>query len=286
MRRAVSCGWAVVFLLLASNAGAQEVYNNSVRYTRGQSVQPVFEGWSRNPDGTFAMWFGYLNRNHEERLHVTVGPDNGFNGEDMGQPEFFETRRQQFAFKIDVPANFPKDRDLVWTLKANGVTLKAFGCLWPVWEIDQNTISANRGSRTAVDFDEPPNEAPSFVDAPRKQSAEVGKSLTLSVSVADDGNPKPKTDRGARVAGIKTTGANAELPLNQSLRVSWLQWRGPGIVTFDPKVARVADGKATSKAMFDKPGTYVLRGYAEDASMHTPHDIMVTVTAAPTAQQQ
>ncbi len=285
MRRAVTCGWAVVFLLLASNAGAQEVYNNSVRYTRGQSVQPVFEGWSRNPDGTFAIWFGYLNRNHEEKLHVAVGADNGFNGEDMGQPEFFETRRQQFAFKVDVPANFPKDRDLVWTIKANGVTLKAFGCLWPVWEIDQNTISANRGSRTAVDFDEPPNAAPSFVNAPKATTAEVGKPLTLVVSVADDGNPKPRTDRGARVAGIKTSGA-AEPPLNQSLRVSWLQWRGPGVVRFDPKTARVIDGKATATAVFDTPGTYVLRGYAEDASIHTPHDITVTVVAAPTAPQQ
>jgi hypothetical protein len=290
MRRAVSAGWAVLFLLLASSTlrlGAQEVYNNSVRYTKGQSVQPVFEGWSRNPDGTFAMWFGYLNRNHEEKLHVAAGPDNGFGGEDMGQPEFFDTRRQQFAFKIDVPANFPKDRDLVWTLKANGVTLKAFGCLWPVWEIDQNTISANRGSRTAVDFDQPPNAAPAFVNAPKSQTAEVGKPLTLSVSVADDGNPKPRTDRGARVPGIKPPGASAaEPPLNQSLRVSWLQWRGPGVVTFAPRTSRVTDGKATSTAVFDKPGVYVLRGYAEDASMHTPHDVTVTVVAAPAAPQQ
>ena len=89
-------------------AGAQDVYSNSVRYARGQSVQPVFEGWSRNPDGSFAMWFGYLNRNYEERLNIPVGPDNGFNGEDMGQPEFFEPRRQQFAFKVDVPATFPE----------------------------------------------------------------------------------------------------------------------------------------------------------------------------------
>ncbi len=288
MRRALPGGWVVVcFLLLASSAGAQEVYSNSVRYSRGQSVQPVFEGWSRNPDGTFAMWFGYLNRNHEERVTVVAGPDNGFNGEDMGQPEFFETRRQQFAFKIDVPANFPKDRDLVWILKANGVTLKAFGCLWPVWEIDQHTISANRGSRTAVDFDEPPNEPPKFVDAPRSQIAEVGKPLTLSVSVADDGNPKPRTDRGARVAGIKMAGtAAAERPLNQSLRVSWLQWRGPGLVKFEPRVARVTDGRASATAVFDKPGTYVLRGYAEDASMHTPHDITVTVAASPAPPQR
>ncbi len=285
MHRLMSGGLAVVFLLVATAAAAQDVYNNSVRYSRGQSVQPVFEGWSRNPDGSFAMWFGYLNRNHEEKLHVAAGPDNGFNGEDMGQPEFFDIRRQQFAFKVDVPASFPKDRDLVWTIKANGVTLKAYGCLWPVWEIDQNTISANRGSRTAVDFDEPPNEAPTFVNAPNTQTAEVGKPLTLSVSVADDGNPKPRTDRGARVAGIKTGGA-AERPLNQSLRVSWLQWRGPGVVKFDPKTVRVADGKATATAVFDKPGTYVLRGYAEDASMHTPHDITVTVAPAPAAPQQ
>jgi hypothetical protein len=261
--------------------GTQEVYVNSVRYLRGQSVQPVFEGWSRNPDGSFDMWFGYLNRNHEERLNIAVGADNGFNGEDMGQPEFFETRRQQFAFKVNVPAAFPRDRDLVWTVKANGVTLKAYGSLWPVWEIDHNTISANRGSRTAVDFDEPPNAAPRVVNPPPPQTATAGAPFTLTLSVEDDGNPKPRADRGARVAGIKS-GPAQELPLNQALRVSWLQWRGPGIASFDPRTARVVEGKASTKVAFDKPGRYVLRAFAEDASIHTPHDVVVTVAAGPT----
>lgn len=258
-------------------AGAQDVYSNSVRYARGQSIQPVFEGWSRNPDGTIAMWFGYLNRNYEERLSVAVGPDNGFDGEDMGQTEIFEPRRSRFAFKVDVPGNFPVDKDLVWTLKANGVTLKAFGSVWPVWELDQNTISANRGSRTAIDFDEPPNAAPRVVNPPPRQTVEAGKPLTVTLTVEDDGNPMPRTDRGARVAGIK--GPPAERPLNQSLRVSWVQWRGPGMATFAPKVVRVVDGKATTTVTFDKPGAYVLRGYAEDASIHTPHDVRVTVVA-------
>ena len=283
---------AAVLLLVApgrarsEQATTQEVFANTVKYSTGQSVQPVFEGWSRNPDGSFAMWFGYLNRNYEERLHIAAGADNGFNGEDMGQPEFFETRRQQFAFKVDVPATFPKDKDLVWTIKANGVTLKAFGCLWPVWEIDANTISANRGSRTAIDFDEPPNAAPQVVDSPPPQTIEAGKKLSITLSVVDDGNPKPRTDRGARVAGIKTPASTPEeRPLNQSLRVSWLQWRGPGIATFDPRVVRVADGKATTSVSFDKPGNYVLRAFAEDASIHTPHDVRVTVVAAkPTSQ--
>jgi hypothetical protein len=90
-------------------------------------------------------------------------------------------------------------------------------------------------------------------------------------------------DRGASVAGIKPR--PAERPLNDSLRVSWVQWRGPGIATFDPRVVRVVDGKATTKITFDKPGSYVLRAFAEDASIHTPHDVSVTVVAASSAQQ-
>ena len=261
----------------AGASTTQDLYANSVRYTRGQSIQPVYEGWSRNPDGTIAFWFGYLNRNYEEVLNIPVGQDNGFSGEDMGQAEVFEPRRSRFAFKVDVPGNFPKDRDLVWTLKANGVALKAYASAWPVWELDQNTISANRGSRTAIDFDEPPNEAPRVVDAPPPQTVMAGKALPLTLSVVDDGNPMPRADRGARVAGIKPP--PAERPLNESLRVSWVQWRGPGIAKFAPKVARVIDGKATTTIVFDKPGRYVLRAYAEDASIHTPHDVTVTVVA-------
>ena len=259
----------------AGTQTADGIYSNSVRYASGQSVQPVFEGWEKNPDGTYSMWFGYLNHNYEQRLNVPVGPNNGFNGEDMGQSEVFEPRRSRFAFKVVVPANFPKDRDLVWTVTANGVTQKAYGSLWPVWQVDQSTISANRGSRTAIDFDEPPNAAPKVVNPPPRQSAEVGKPFELTLEVEDDGNPRPRVDRGASVAGLK--GRPAERPLNDSLRVSWVQWRGPGLASFEPKVVRVAEGKATTKISFDKPGTYVLRAYAEDASIHTPHDVTVAV---------
>ncbi len=52
-----------------------------------------------------------------------------------------------------------------------------------------------------------------------------------------------------------------------------------------PRVVRVADGKATTNVTFDKPGIYVLRAYAEDASIHTPHDVKVTVVA-PTNQNE
>ena len=44
-------------------------------------------------------------------------------------------------------------------------------------------------------------------------------------------------------------------------------------------------GKAATSVTFDKPGRYVLRAYAEDASIHTAQDVQVTVVAAGTSQQ-
>jgi hypothetical protein len=144
-----------------------------------------------------------------------------------------------------------------------------------VWQVDQSTISANRGSRTAIDFDEPANAAPRVVNPPAKQAATVDTPFELTLQVEDDGYPRPRVNRGASVAGQKPK--PVERPLNDSLRVSWVQWRGPGVAKFEPRVIRVVDGKATTRVTFDKPGSYVLRAYAEDASIHTPQDISVTV---------
>src|SRR6202521_3017343 len=88
-----------------------------IRYSSGQNVAPVFEGWERNPDGSFNMVFGYMNRNYEETVDVPIGPDNNIEpgGPDQGQPTHFLIRRRQFAFRVKVPKDFG-DKDLVWTL--------------------------------------------------------------------------------------------------------------------------------------------------------------------------
>src|SRR6185369_3277825 len=99
-------------LLLASPLGAQ------TRYAKGQDVVPAFEGWERNPDGSFNMVFGYMNRNYEEEIDLPVGPDNMIEPgpADQGQPTHFYVRRQQFVFKVRVPKDWGK-KDLVWTLR-------------------------------------------------------------------------------------------------------------------------------------------------------------------------
>jgi hypothetical protein len=47
-----------------------------VRHASGQGVAPVYEGFDINADGSFNMWFGYMNRNYEEAVDLPVGAAN------------------------------------------------------------------------------------------------------------------------------------------------------------------------------------------------------------------
>src|SRR5262245_33312092 len=64
------------------------------KFNSGQGLQPIFEGWAYNPDGSLSMYFGYLNRNYMENLVVPIGTDNKFEpgSSDRGQPTVFGTR--------------------------------------------------------------------------------------------------------------------------------------------------------------------------------------------------
>src|SRR5262249_34655912 len=85
-------------------------------FATGQDLQPVYEGWEHNADGTFSMVFGYLNRNYDEELDVPIGPNNTIEpGGDRGQPTHFFNRRQQFMFKVKVPKDWG-EKDLVWSV--------------------------------------------------------------------------------------------------------------------------------------------------------------------------
>lgn len=283
--------------VLAASARGQEVASSELKFNSGQSVQPAYEGWTRNPDGSRSMWFGYLNRNWEETPDIPVGANNGFGGgsEDLGQPTHFLPRRQAFVFKVDVPADWPADRDLVWTVTANGVTLKAFGSLWPVWEIDEQTMSANNGGRTARTFGEPVNLAPAIVSQLPAQKAVVGQPLTLVLPVKDDGLPTPEIRaRGTGGPRGRGTPPNAAPPdpfaqaARGQFRVKWVQYRGAGNARITPEESAVlgtdgrptlTEGQSSAKVTFDRPGTYTLRAYAMDGDAYfATQDVVVTVT--------
>ena len=125
MTKSALCFIAVMLCAgIPGPARAQDVSMSEIKFNKGQSLQPAFEGWMKNQDGSYSLWFGYLNRNYEETPDIPIGPNNGFGagGEDLGQPTHFLPRRQPWVFKVTVPADWPKDKDVVWTVTVNGST--------------------------------------------------------------------------------------------------------------------------------------------------------------------
>jgi len=291
--RAIAALAALAIATGVSSNAQQGEFTNNFKYNSGQSVQPVFEGWSRVPDGTFNLHFGYLNRNWVERPHIPVGPENQIEpgGPDRGQPTYFYNRTQRNLFTVNVPADWGRNREVVWTLTVNGKTERAVGWLQTEWEIDP-VGGAQQGGNTDADYVE--NLPPAIAIAP-VGPAQTGTAVTLTTTVTDDGLPiprgRPKPAVGQETPPTLRGGGNA--PVNvpavaappaperpQGLSVSWIVWRGPADAGFDPAYSVPADGRATTSVRFARAGDYVLRAVANDGSKVGVALVPVAVTAA------
>jgi hypothetical protein len=301
--RSLKCAFIALLLVwIAASTPARA----QTHYATGQNVVPVFEGWERNPDGSFNMVFGYMNRNYEESIDLPVGADNVIEpgAPDQGQPSHFYPRRQQFVFKVHVPKDWGK-KDLVWTLKANGKTEKAYASLLPFWELGLFVYQENRGNLADITDKPEPNDPPSIkMQGSSQLTVSVGETIPLVADVTDDGHPTPRRRPGGAqpavrrdsdgavitptgTAGPGGSGPRRENPLTQAvvrldpgvtLGVTWVVYRGSAEgVKFEPQRVAVANGKTSSTVSFARPGAYVVRGYADDGMLVTPVDVTVTV---------
>lgn len=262
LRRARSPAALVLFALgVAAAAGAQTRFV----YSSGQTLEPAYEGWTGNADGSFTLYFGYMNSNWLQEFDVPVGPDNRFEpGEpDRGQPTHFFPRRNPFLFTVQVPKEF-RGQELVWTLTANGQTRKAYASLKTDYEIDKHVISTEIGGDNgsladALRTNEPPELT---VQGGSTRAAKVGQPFTLVATAGDpdnlparrDGKPQPGVKRphvpSASVAprpdpiptGAPNSAAIVYRPpmaivssSGPGLRLSWIVYRGKATtVTFKP----------------------------------------------------
>jgi len=308
VRRVTTCVrplvWAGILVALSSAAqgvNAQDELAFTLKYSSGQDVQPIFEGWSRNADGSFAMHFGYLNRNFVEELNVPIGPDNSVEpgGPDRGQPTYFYTRVNRNLFSVTVPNDWGS-KELVWTVTVRGKTQRAIAWLQPEWEIDP-VRGASGGGRT----EESARNTPPRMAIDAAPSIVLSEPVRLSATASDDGLPKAgpgtrkpavgqetppilqgPTDAPVNVPALSTDAAGGrsnERP--QGLTVSWIVWRGPARVTFDPRVAAVNEGKAIVTASFTQPGTYVLRARANDGLLSAYQFVTVTPNSPRSSSQ-
>lgn len=305
MNRLFKCGLVLAAFLVATGISRAESYSS------GQPVAPAFEGWDQNPDGSYNMIFGYMNQNWEEEIDVPIGPDNNFSpgAADQGQPTHFYPRRNRFVFKVRVPKDFG-DKELVWTLKANGKVVKAYATLKQDFSVDNMVMMSETGALGAgVSSPEIRANKPPTVEVVGDTvvNAKVGVPLTLSALVKDDGVPKPRQRQNfvsRRPTGISDMRmippAQITVGSATGLWASLLVYREAGNVTFEQDQVKAwedtrtgansqwaplwnapkppADGKWAATVTFDKPGTYVMRWHASDGALTADQDVKVTVT--------
>jgi hypothetical protein len=260
------------------------------KFASGQNVVPYFEGWIKNPDGSFDLVFGYFNRNWSQELVIPAGPDNRIEIEspsgatpglsaanvDRGQPTFFLPRRQGWVYRLRVPPNFGK-QVARWTIKSNNKTETAYGELLPVEEISERIIMTRGNLNPGIDD---PNRPPTVSLAP--VDATTAGEAALVATVSDDGLPKPRVPiqrtQAADATRIQQQTNSVSTAQRRGLNVTWMQLRGPAKIAFGATGSvLVADGKASTTARFPLAGVYVVRATANDGALATKSDLTITV---------
>ena len=215
----------------------------------GQPLIPAFEGWYRNPDGTFGLNFGYFNMNFAETFYIPIGPDNfiepaQYNGM---QPTFFmaapprsreaEQRhyRHESVFAVNVPADFTGD--LVWTLRYKGMTVKVPGRV--------------RNDAYGIENLEAVTSSPLAPGIRLEASGEEGRGQigpTIGPLSARVGTPLPLS------AWVRPLTGEPHL-------VFWFSHQGPAEVVFSPQQGQVegTGGEFSTMATFSEPGEYMVR---------------------------
>jgi hypothetical protein len=235
-------------------------------YSKGQSVSPAYEGWMPNEDGSFSLYFGYMNTNWQEEFDIPVGPENNIEpgGPDRGQPTHFYPRRNPFLFTIRVPKDLG-NQELIWTLTTHGKTEKAYASLKTDYQIDKQVISTEVGGDFGSLRDELRTNIPPELEleGEARRSVKVGIPMTLVALAGDpdnlparrDGKPQPRhpgmaasddaQKSAARAAAASTSANTANLiyrppsslvpTSGPGLRLSWTVYRGKAAaVTFSP----------------------------------------------------
>jgi hypothetical protein len=255
----------------------------------GQSVTPAFEGWYKNPDGSFSLSFGYYNRNEREVLDIPIGKNNFITAGDsnQGQPTNFQPGRHWGVFALWVPADFG-DKQIAWTLSIRGQTYSIPASLKRGWEIDAiegEGTSGNVPPTLRFEADGAVAQGPGGAYG-KPITAKVGTPITIEFWAADEpgrgargaGTPPPAPTTAATTGAAGGRAAGSGAPAggtgragrgNAGPTLTWFKHQGTGDVTFTPASPRVdaATGKASTTVSFSAPGVYVLRLRANDSAV-------------------
>ena len=218
----------------------------AVRAQQNQPIYPVYDGFLKNPDGSYTLSFAYFSHN-ADTVTVAPGPANSFapTPGDRLQPTTFKPGHWRFQCVMVVGPEF--DGKMKWTLTYGGVTTgTSERMLQSNWNLLEGAPALSK-----IDFAKVPkgvclNQAPTVrvlgvtarPNNPPTLSVGVNEELNLFGSAHDEG-----------------------LPRGKGLVVAWKVLKGPdtGNVTF------TIPGAARTKALFSAPGLYELELTASDS---------------------
>ena len=280
----------LAFIFFSADHTSGQADPQNYLFNSGQTIQPFFEGWSHNDDGSFEMHFGYLNRNYVESLHVPIGSTNRFDSGDLdqGQPTFFYPRVNRRVFSVTVPEDFG-ETEIVWSLVTNDETYRAVGWLQAEWEIDPNPRARFYSANNSQAANQAPTLTVGGID-----TVTLPATLTLTASVSDDGLPEPRERNfgpgvilptfepegptlPVNVPQIQSTNRLRPTRVNvDRIAVTWTQWRGASGVTLQSQDESPPD-QGVVTVSFEQPGDYLFRIEASDGVESTTKDISVTV---------
>ena len=239
----------LAMLLLFQPAGAQDAVGRFASM-RGQIVSPAYEGWWPNEDGSYTLFFGYMNSNWEQDFEIPIGPRNYFAVTeagglddlelealdramaDQGQPAHFYPRRNPFLFTIRVPADFG-DKEWVWTLTTQGQTNRAYGLLSSDYRIDTQVMSTEVGGNFgSLDDRLRTHLAPELdVEGDERRTVRSGEPLTLVAFANDPDNYPPPRPTGSRLPSnleaLYRGPGGSVVQGAPGLRFMWMVYRGP-----------------------------------------------------------
>lgn len=208
-----------------------------------QPIYPVYDGFLKNPDGSYTLSFAYFSHN-AGTVSIPPGPDNAFGPApaDRMQPTVFKPGHWRFQCVMVVGPEF--DGKLRWALTYSGTTTgTSERMLQSNWNLVEGAAALAKLDYARVPKGVCLNRPPTLRIlglTPRRDevptmTVAADEELNLFGSAHDEG-----------------------LPRGQALKAEWTVLNGPGRVVFAPPAS------ARTKATFAAPGAYELELSATD----------------------
>jgi hypothetical protein len=212
---------------------------------QNQPIYPVYDGYLKNPDGSYTLSFAYFSHNADV-VTIAPGANNSFapTPGDRMQPTTFKPGHWRFQCVMVVGADF--DGKMRWTLTQAGITTgTSERMLQSNWNLVEGAAQLSR-----IDF----AKVPKGVCLNQPPTVRV-----LGVTARAKAPPPQITGSLNEEVNLFGSAHDEGLPRGNGLVVEWKVLKGPGTVKF------TIPGSARTKATFSAPGLYELELTASDS---------------------